>query len=122
MVTLSPTISFSTHRLIASLPQNSRCTSLTKASSAKVATIPLVSKAFSAAMYWAIIGCNVFVMRCSFSFASLGLLPTEGPEESIVHPVRGESRGHAQIDSPVGGESILFSRNTHDHLGRISTY
>src|SRR5258708_12000766 len=74
-------------------------------------------------MRWAIIGCNVFVMRCSFSFASLGLLPTEGPEESIVHPVRGESRGHAQIDSPVGEEYILLSEKQHTYdMERISRY
>jgi hypothetical protein len=39
-------------------------------------------------------------------FFSLGLIHVEGSEESIAHPVRGESRGPAPMNSPVGGEFI----------------
>src|ERR1700682_1892489 len=54
-VTLSPTISLAAQRRIASAPQNSRWTSLTSASSAKVATIASSSNALTAAMYSATI-------------------------------------------------------------------
>ncbi len=43
-----------------------------------------------------------------FSF-SLALIHVEGSEESMAHPVRGESRGDSWIDSPPGGECILLS-------------
>jgi hypothetical protein len=54
---------------------------------------------------------TVVVMISSFFFSSLAFLQVEGTEETIVYPVREESRGHRSIDSPVGGESILLSRN-----------
>src|SRR5262252_5324603 len=38
-------------------------------------------------------------------------LHVEGPEESMGYTVRGESRGQRRIDSPAGGESIIFWRN-----------
>jgi hypothetical protein len=50
-------------------------------------------------------------MISSFFFSSLAFLQVEGTEETIVYPVREESRGQRSIDSPVGGESILLSRN-----------
>jgi hypothetical protein len=53
-------------------------------------------------------------MIASSSFFSEGaFLHVEGPEESIGYTVRGESRGQRSIDSPVGGESILLSRNNN---------
>jgi hypothetical protein len=46
---------------------------------------------------------------------SLAFIQVEGTEESIVHPVREESRGQRSIYSPVGGEYILLSRNNNTY-------
>src|ERR1700722_14104801 len=51
MVTLSPTISLAIHLAMAARPQNSRCASLTSASSAKVARMASASKRFTAARW-----------------------------------------------------------------------
>jgi len=51
MVTLSPMTSVSDQRLMASVPQNSRRASLTRASSAKAAIRRSPSKVFDASMY-----------------------------------------------------------------------
>ena len=55
------------------------------------------------------------MVRFSFLvlFSSLlsARIHVEGSKASIVHPVRGESRGNVRMDSPVGGECILISRN-----------
>src|SRR5580698_9981833 len=55
MVTRSPTSSLATHLAMAARPQNSRCASLTSASSAKVARMASRSKRFTAAM-WSAMG------------------------------------------------------------------
>jgi hypothetical protein len=61
MVTLSPTISLSTKRRIASVPRISRLASLTYASGANVATIASASNALTALMWSAITPVSVVV-------------------------------------------------------------
>jgi hypothetical protein len=53
---------------------------------------------------------TVVVMISPF-FSSRAFLQVEGTEEVIAYPVREESRGQRSIDAPVGGASILLSRN-----------
>jgi hypothetical protein len=51
------------------------------------------------------------MIASSSCFSEGAFLHVEGSEVSIGYTVREESRGQRRIDSPVGGEFILFWRN-----------
>ena len=71
MVTWSPVISLATQRRMASVPQNSRWASLTRAPSAKVATMASSSWALTAVMCPATTGGRLAMVLCVMTPASV---------------------------------------------------